>query len=155
MRTYVVGFVLDNQENTALLIKKTKPDWQKGRWNGIGGKIEVGEKPHEAMVREFWEETGVETDEGEWLRVFELNDPGCVLYTYFFIGTEERIREVMTTAKTTTEEQVKVVPMVDLNRWNAIHNLPWKLEFMRCYFNMYEQRTEYPILPVKVDYYIP
>ncbi len=31
----------------------------KGKWNGIGGKIEPGESPEEAVIREAKEETGL------------------------------------------------------------------------------------------------
>ncbi|NGY69952.1 NUDIX domain-containing protein [Bacillus megaterium] len=33
-----------------------------GLWNGVGGKIENGESPEEAAIREVWEETGIQLD---------------------------------------------------------------------------------------------
>jgi 8-oxo-dGTP diphosphatase len=53
----VIGFLFDSRGNV-LLIEKNHPEWQKGRLNGIGGKIEKGETPLQAMVREFREEAG-------------------------------------------------------------------------------------------------
>jgi len=41
------------------LVEKQKPTWQKGKLNAIGGKIEEGETPLLAMIREFKEEAGV------------------------------------------------------------------------------------------------
>jgi hypothetical protein len=41
-----------------LLVEKNRPEWQAGLLNAIGGEIEPGENPHDAMVREFEEETG-------------------------------------------------------------------------------------------------
>ena len=35
----VVGIITDNEE--ILLLKKNNPDWQKGLYNGIGGKVEL------------------------------------------------------------------------------------------------------------------
>jgi 8-oxo-dGTP diphosphatase len=63
MRHYVCGFLFtpeigDLQKQSVALIKKERPAWQKGLYNGIGGKVEVGETPHSAIHREFWEETG-------------------------------------------------------------------------------------------------
>ncbi len=55
---YVLGLVFNSSQDTILLIEKIRPDWQKGRWNGIGGKIKEGETPLEAMERESIEETG-------------------------------------------------------------------------------------------------
>lgn len=48
------------------LIRKLKPSWQKGKLNGIGGKVEEGEHPSEAMAREFLEETGHSTCPTQW-----------------------------------------------------------------------------------------
>ncbi len=55
---YVLGLVFNSSQDTILLIDKLRPEWQKGRWNGIGGKIEEGETPYDAMCRESVEETG-------------------------------------------------------------------------------------------------
>ena len=66
MTKYVVGFMFSPDKQFVALIRKNRPEWQAGKLNGIGGKIEVGEFPRGAMVREFREETGVETTEEEW-----------------------------------------------------------------------------------------
>lgn len=58
MIDYVAGFLIDKINNTVVLIKKTKPEWQRGRYNAIGGKVEFGETPVDAMQREFHEEAG-------------------------------------------------------------------------------------------------
>ena len=46
-----------------LLIEKKRPQWQSGRYNLPGGKIETDETIHEAAARELYEETGVMTTE--------------------------------------------------------------------------------------------
>jgi 8-oxo-dGTP diphosphatase len=56
MKSYVLGFIIDPHLDQVLLMKKKRPDWQKDRLNGIGGKIEPGETPEAAMVREGNEE---------------------------------------------------------------------------------------------------
>ena len=43
-----------------LLVKKNRPAWQNGRFNLIGGKIEVGETPEQEALRELKEEAGFE-----------------------------------------------------------------------------------------------
>jgi 8-oxo-dGTP diphosphatase len=60
MISYVVGFMFSEYCNEIALIKKKRPEWQKGRLNGIGGHIEKNEVPHDAMYREFEEEAGIE-----------------------------------------------------------------------------------------------
>lgn len=59
---FVVGFCFDSKKNYVLLIKKKRPDWQKGLFNGIGGKIEFDESPQEAMNRESLEEADLSVD---------------------------------------------------------------------------------------------
>ncbi len=54
---YVVGFLFS--QGHVLLLKKAKPEWQRGLLNGIGGKVEKGETFKDAMEREFAEEAGV------------------------------------------------------------------------------------------------
>lgn len=60
MTEYVLGFLFHQHQGacSVVLIRKTKPKNQAGRLNGVGGKIEPGESPVQAMVREFQEETG-------------------------------------------------------------------------------------------------
>ena len=59
--TYVAGFTFSENDTDVLLIEKQNPAWQRGFLNAVGGKIEPGEQPLEAMTREFKEETGVRT----------------------------------------------------------------------------------------------
>lgn len=76
---YVCGFMCSWDVQNFLLIRKTHPEWQKGKLNGIGGKIEkripgydieygvpIEETPFEAMIREFHEETGITTTRQRW-----------------------------------------------------------------------------------------
>jgi 8-oxo-dGTP diphosphatase len=70
MKRYVVGFLFDGAGSVAL-IKKSKPAWQRGLLNGLGGHIEDGESPATAMSREFLEEGGVEIVPERW-RYFAL-----------------------------------------------------------------------------------
>src|SRR4051812_33742321 len=57
-KEYVCGFMfnsdaLTSKKGAVALILKVKPDWQKGKHNGIGGHIEWSDhNPLAAMVRE-------------------------------------------------------------------------------------------------------
>lgn len=64
MKEYVLCFVpickIENfTPSHVLLIRKLKPEWQKGLFNLPGGKIEAEESPYEAAERELMEETGL------------------------------------------------------------------------------------------------
>ena len=45
---------------TLMLFRNKKPeDFHEGKWNGLGGKLELGETPEECVVREVKEESGL------------------------------------------------------------------------------------------------
>jgi len=71
MKKYVLGFCLT--PDGVVLIQKSKPDWQRGKWNGIGGSIEEGETPMDAMLREFREEAHIRTIASQWTELFTLS----------------------------------------------------------------------------------
>ena len=63
MQEYVLVFPFDPREQgRIMLIRKAKPEWQRGRLNLVGGKVEPGESFDDAAVREFAEETQVPAD---------------------------------------------------------------------------------------------
>jgi 8-oxo-dGTP diphosphatase len=59
-REYVAGFAFSTGCNYVALVRKLRPDWQRGLLNGVGGKVEPGESPRDAMNREFAEECRLE-----------------------------------------------------------------------------------------------
>lgn len=73
MKNYVLGFIFDQNLDKVLLIKKNRPDFQKGKLNGIGGSIELNETALEAMRRETKEECGL--DIKEWVNFGKLFNP--------------------------------------------------------------------------------
>ncbi len=56
MKKYVLGFAFDRDKKNVLLVRKKRPVWMRGMLNGIGGKVEDGETPWDAMGREYYEE---------------------------------------------------------------------------------------------------
>lgn len=74
MQEYCLGFVCSLDAQKVLLIQKQRPAWQKGQYNGIGGKLEEGETPLQAMVRECKEEADLDLMESEWEEIGALSD---------------------------------------------------------------------------------
>ena len=58
-KNYVVILLFSKDHKKLLLVKRNKKPYP-NLWNGIGGKIEVGETPIEAAIRECKEETGLD-----------------------------------------------------------------------------------------------
>lgn len=117
MQRYVAGFMFDTAGHVAL-VRKNKPEWQKGKLNGIGGKIEDGEKPGEAMVREFFEETGVATTLAQWYPFATLEGKG--FQVCFFKGQGD-----LRTVRTMETEEIVRQRVSDITVYNAIPNLTW------------------------------
>jgi 8-oxo-dGTP pyrophosphatase MutT (NUDIX family) len=89
---YVLGIMFSENEKKVLVIWKSRPAWQVDKLNGIGGKIEEGETPIEAMHREFREETGFlgmfSLPDGSINEVFYADD--LITPNWKFIGTRGR-----------------------------------------------------------------
>lgn len=57
MMRYVLGLPFSASGACVMLARKQRPEWQTGKLNGIGGKVEPGEEWADAMAREAHEET--------------------------------------------------------------------------------------------------
>lgn len=115
---YVAGFLFSADRLHVALIHKEKPAWQRGKYNAIGGKIEAGETPHEAMVREFREETGIEVFDSIWRPVAVLSGPGFGVH--FWAAFSDEIYSV----DSPTEERVDIFRVTTaLGLKNLIPNL--------------------------------
>jgi 8-oxo-dGTP diphosphatase len=136
---YVVGFLFDDARRVVVLLEKQKPLWQKGKLNGVGGKIEAGETPYQAMHREFEEETGVRLgydrpgrmwahDEAtEWLPFCVLKafngspDLRCVVHFFRAFAP----LEVLSSCRSMTPEKVSPYVIRQLGGECTMNNLPW------------------------------
>lgn len=62
MTEYVLVYYDNFFKGSYIILKKEKPKYQQGRYNLPGGKVEPGETPEDAALREFEEETGIKLD---------------------------------------------------------------------------------------------
>lgn len=111
---WVVGFLFRKNKEVAL-ISKTHPAWQKGKLNGVGGKVNEGELPLEAMQREFLEEAGAKVSEWREFVLLRLQD-GDV---HFFSAHGDYAIQSM------TEEKVAWHALADIGSLPVISNLAW------------------------------
>ncbi len=117
MTKYVVGFMFNEKETDVLLILKNKPAWQLNKFNGIGGKIEKDETPYGAMVREFKEETGLNSP--LWKEVTKMygDDFEC----YVFTCKSDDVFDY----KQMEDEEPNLLPLAELDKYDLIGNLYW------------------------------
>jgi 8-oxo-dGTP diphosphatase len=139
IQNYVVGFMFNPVYSEVVLIRKTKPAWQRGLLNGVGGKVEPGEDFLTAMNREFEEETGVHGL--KWKKfaeiiipntndpTFERGDPAHNIILAMF-STKGNISK----CTTTTEEQIEI-HKVDavMDYCDLVPNLRWIIQMARSF----------------------
>ncbi len=125
---YVVGFLLDPTLSKVVLIRKLKPEWQRGLLNGVGGKIgdvNPKETPEEAMHREFKEEAGVESL--DWTPYLTLQTPHSEIHFFRAIGNVHK-------AETKLDEEIGVYDVHDvMDRCDTIANLRWCIQMARTF----------------------
>lgn len=81
----------------------------------LGGHIEVDEEAVDAAVREFQEETGVNTDASEWTEFAVCDGPGWKMHC--FVAFSDSVRD----CRTLTDESVTVECVVEVLQHVARH----------------------------------
>lgn len=114
---YVNGFLFSPDYKRIVLIRKNRPAFQIGKLNGIGGRIEQGETPIDAMKREFMEEAGLEID--NWHNFSKMEGEEWVVYMYVSSSDE------YTKAYSKTDEEVEIHYVFDIANLDVIPNLKW------------------------------
>lgn len=115
MILYINCAVLDEEREHVVLLTKTKgPVFLVGKDNFPGGKMEPGESPFQAAIREVREETGLRIPEHGIALLREDGDAGYRLYTLVAVVP----RSVLFTATTMEEEPVRVAAIASaLQQW--------------------------------------
>jgi mutator protein MutT len=71
------------KKDNRILLAMKKRGFGEGKYNGVGGKIENGETPEEAMIRETQEEIAVTPIEYEKVGIIEFDE--------FYKGQKEKV----------------------------------------------------------------
>ena len=116
----VCGLMFDHDRKNLVLVRKKRPAWQAGKLNAIGGKVEPGEDPLEAMVREFREETGVDTSGDDWDFFALLEDMAHGYRVSFYRASGD-----LSAVETTTDETIEQWPVDSFHMGDPIRNLLW------------------------------
>ncbi len=115
---YVLALLFTADGREVVLVRKTRPAWQAGRVNALGGKLKTGEGLADAARREVREEAGVDVD--GWEEFLVWRDP------------EYRLRAVrafddVARHARTAEDQEVFLANVGALPLNVIDNLRWMI----------------------------
>lgn len=83
--TTVVAGVLERDDRILICQRRATPPHPL-KWEFPGGKVEAGESPEEALIRELREELAVEATAGSELMRYEFAYPGKQPILLIFIG---------------------------------------------------------------------
>ncbi len=120
----VVGIITDNKE--ILLLKKNNPDWQKGLYNGIGGKVELNTTPLETIIKKCQEELGVNIS--NWIELdSEISSSGIEIVYFLTTLNEGEIKKL----QSQTDERAELFSINNLPT-NILQDL--KIQIVRQFF---------------------
>ena len=113
---YVLALLFTADGREIVLVRKTRPAWQAGRVNALGGKIHEGESVWDAARREVREEAGLDVE--RWEEFLVWRDPEYRLRVVrAFDDAARRAR--------TAEDQEVFLSRVSALPANVIDNLRW------------------------------
>jgi 8-oxo-dGTP diphosphatase len=113
---YVLALLFTADGREVVLVRKTRPAWQAGRVNALGGKLHDGESVLDAARREVREEAGVDVQ--EWEEFLVWSDPQYRLRAVRAFTDAARSAQ-------TAEDQEVFLAHVDGLPLNVIDNLRW------------------------------
>lgn len=123
--SYVVGLAFSKGMKYLLLIEKNRPETQKGKLNGVGGHISESECPIDAMIREFYEETGIKTSRAQWKPLLKISGPGKkrnqLTGEIFFFHAELDIED----CRSKTDEKLIIIPVAMIGNFEVVADLQW------------------------------
>ena len=144
MMRVVVGIITDNEE--ILLLKKNNPDWQKGLYNGIGGKVELNTTPLETIIKKCQEELGVNIL--NWIELdSEISSSGIEIVYFLTTLNEGEIKKL----QSQTDERAELFSINNLPT-NILQDL--KIQIERQFFkpkNKMNKKTKlliYILIPI-------
>jgi 8-oxo-dGTP diphosphatase len=125
--THTLGFVFDYTHSHLMLIRKNRPEWQKGFFNGVGGGVEKGETSLECIIRETEEESGLRIN--DWRSCGHLISPEWNVEV--FVSTVPMV--VLEMGESKTDEQIHIFDMIELYDKNILPSAQYLIHLTRNY----------------------
>jgi 8-oxo-dGTP diphosphatase len=113
---FVLALLYSADRRQVVLMRRTRPAWQAGRVNALGGRLMAGESAATAARREVREECGI--DVAEWEEVLVWEDAEYRMHVMRAVS--DRARDART-----VEDQEVFLADVNALPANVIDNLRW------------------------------
>ena len=84
-----VAAAVIERDGRILIGQRKRGSWHPLKWEFPGGKVEPGESPRDALVRELREELAIEAVVAEELDRYHIQYPGGILTHLFFFHVTE------------------------------------------------------------------
>lgn len=126
MKLATLCYVKDDRKTLMLHRVKKANDFHEGKWNGLGGKMELGETPEECVIREIEEEAG--------LKILEPHLRGILTFPafakeedwYVFVYTADKFSGELIDSPEGRLEWIDDDKLLELNLWGGDrHFLKW------------------------------
>lgn len=118
MKHYVLALLFTPDRASVVLMRRTRPAWQAGRVNALGGKRVEGETPRSAARREVREECGVDVPEDAWEEFLVWDDAAYRMHALRAVHPDALA------ARTLEDQEVFLAP-VDALPPEIVENLRW------------------------------
>ena len=131
MKLATLCYVIDKKQDAVLMIHRVKKtnDYHRGKWNGLGGKFELGESPEDCAIREIREESG--------LLVKKLILKGFITFPlfdgvedwYVFLFTSDEFSGDLIDSAEGNLEWIPINELTKINLWDGDKLfIPWLFE---------------------------
>ncbi len=116
------------KDNKTLMVHRVKKqnDFHEGKYNGLGGKLEIGESPEECVIRELIEETGLIIKNPKLKGILTFPKFDNIEDWYVFVFTANEFTGELIDSPEGNLKWVDNDKLLDLNLWDGDKIfIPW------------------------------